>query len=85
MASNEIVSEEAEEREFVTNPKNQYVAAGIVSGLASLSIGTTTTTKIQPELWSFKLKGYIFCIFIDSRKFRELFGVVVLHKFEEKI
>ena len=40
MASNEIVSEEAEEREFVTNPKNQYVAAGIVSGLASLSIGT---------------------------------------------
>ena len=45
MASNEIVSEEAEEREFVTNPKNQYVAAGIVSGLASLSIGTRTTTK----------------------------------------
>ena len=26
--------------------------------------------KIQPELWSFKLKGYLFCIFIDSRKFR---------------
>ena len=62
MASNEIVSEEAEEREFVTNPKNQYVAAGIVSGLASLSIGTTK--KIQPELWSFKLKEYLFCIFI---------------------
>ena len=61
MASNEIVSEEAEEREFVTNPKNQYVAAGIVSGLASLSIGTRTTTTKKTELWSFKLRGYLFC------------------------
>ena len=40
MASNEISSEEAEEKEYVTSAKNQYLAACIVSGLASLSIGT---------------------------------------------
>ena len=63
MASNEIVSEEAEEREFVTNPKNQYVAAGIVSGLASLSIGTRTTKKNTTWVVEFQAKG-IFILYI---------------------
>ena len=64
MASNEIVSEEAEEREFVTNPKNQYVAAGIVSGLASLSIGTTK--KNTTWVVEFQAKGiFILYIYIE--------------------
>ena len=75
MASNEIVSEEAEEREFVTNPKNQYVAAGIVSGLASLSIGTTKNYNLSCGVSS---KEVIYFVY----SFRELFGVVVLRKFE---
>jgi hypothetical protein len=67
MASNEIVSEEAEEREFVTNPKNQYVAAGIVSGLASLSIGTTKNYNLSCGVSSKRDIRFVFL------KFRELY------------
>ena len=53
MASNEISSEEAEEKEYVTSAKNQYLAACIVSGLASLSIGTFFTLYCFPQLLTF--------------------------------
>ena len=49
MASNEISSEEAEEKEYVTSAKNQYLAACIVSGLASLSIGTFLLYTVSPS------------------------------------
>ena len=53
MASNEISSEEAEEKEYVTSAKNQYLAACIVSGLASLSIGTFLLYTVSPSCFKF--------------------------------